>query len=101
MWDASLIPPHSARLPLTSPVRDAGAGRMFSEGDRDLLARVSGARSTARAGIAALAFALMLALGGCLHYHGPPRRFRSGQCKPGKPLAGVYLPCRLHVVKTA
>ncbi len=32
-------------------------------------------------------------------HHRALRHFKSGQCKPGKPLAGVYLPFRLHVVK--
>jgi len=47
---------------------------------------------------------LPLALGGCasvLHSvtggHGGLLRLGSGRCKPGSPLAGVYLPFRLHV----
>jgi len=47
---------------------------------------------------------LVLALGGCLNpfsgTRGGLHRFRSGQCKPGAPLAGVYLPFRLHVKKS-
>jgi hypothetical protein len=49
---------------------------------------------------------LALGLGGCghLHFqvggaHHQLRRFRSGQCRPGDPLDGVYLPFRLHVKK--
>lgn len=55
-----------------------------------------------RAGLAA-AGVVLLALGGCvssLHVpHGGPQRLGRGQCKPGPPLAGVYLPFRLHVKK--
>lgn len=47
-----------------------------------------------------------LGLGGCghLHFqvgsaHRQLHRFRSGQCRPGDPLDGVYLPFRLHVKK--
>ncbi len=46
---------------------------------------------------------LVLALGGCLSSFSGTRgrlhRFHSGRCKPGRPLAGVYLPFRLHVKK--
>jgi len=46
---------------------------------------------------------LVLALGGCLNQFSGARgrlhRFHSGHCKPGAPLAGVYLPFRLHVKK--
>jgi hypothetical protein len=49
------------------------------------------------------AIVLVLALGGCMRLfpqaHGKLHRFHSGQCKPGAPLAGVYLPSRLHVRK--
>jgi len=68
---------------------------MFSQG--------LGAR---RAGLAAAAVMLGFALGGCvsslhapLGTHGGLRRLGPGQCKPGPPLAGVYLPSRLHVRK--
>ncbi len=41
------------------------------------------------------AVALVVALGGCLNpfsgARGGLHRFQSGQCKPGAPLAGVYL----------
>jgi hypothetical protein len=57
-----------------------------------------------RAGLAAAAVVLPLALGGCvssLHAahgaHGGLLRLGPGRCKPGPPLAGVYLPFRLHV----
>jgi hypothetical protein len=50
------------------------------------------------------ALLLVLGLGGCLnpftHARGGLHRFGSGQCKPGAPLAGVYLPFRLHVRKS-
>jgi len=49
--------------------------------------------------MAALGCMLMLALGSCAAPHGDLRHFKSGQCKPGKPLDGVYLPSRLRVVK--
>lgn len=49
---------------------------------------------------------LVLALGGCAHLfsvtdgkHHRLHRFRSGQCRPGDPLDGVYLPYRLVVKK--
>jgi hypothetical protein len=41
--------------------------------------------------------ALTLTLGGCSAGHGALLRLGSGECKPGAPLAGVYLPSRLHV----
>jgi hypothetical protein len=57
-----------------------------------------------RVGVAAAAALLPLALGGCvsaLHAaqgrHGALLRLGPGRCKPGPPLAGVYLPFRLHV----
>jgi hypothetical protein len=56
-----------------------------------------------RAGLWLTAVTLVLALGGCVHAFSAARgrlhRFHSGQCKPGPPLAGVYLPFRLHVQK--
>src|SRR5260370_21836080 len=59
------------------------------------------ARWIRHAGPGLTAVALVLALGGCLNpFYGAPgglHRFHSGQCKPGAPLAGVYLPFRLHV----
>ncbi len=61
------------------------------------------ARGTRRAGLGLTAVALVVALGGCLNpfsgARGGLHRFQSGQCKPGQPLAGVYLPSRLHVKK--
>ncbi len=55
------------------------------------------------AGLELTALTLVLALGGCLNpfsgARGRLHRFHSGQCKPGAPLAGVYLPFRLHVKK--
>src|SRR5262249_42946066 len=55
-------------------------------------------------GVAAAAVLLPLGLGGCasgLHAvrggHGALLRIGTGRCKPGPPLAGVYLPFRLHV----
>jgi hypothetical protein len=56
-----------------------------------------------RAGIGLTAVMLVIGLGGCLSAfpgaRGRLHRFHSGQCKPGAPLAGVYLPFRLHVKK--
>ncbi|HEX9030967.1 MAG TPA: hypothetical protein VF834_03925 [Streptosporangiaceae bacterium] len=49
--------------------------------------------------VAAAALALAVAVSGCMQHHGALRHFASGQCKPGKPLAGVYLPSRLHVIR--
>src|SRR6266851_888404 len=61
------------------------------------------ARGTRRAGLGLTAVALVVALGGCLNpfsgAQGGLHRLQSGQCKPGQPLAGVYLPSRLHVKK--
>jgi hypothetical protein len=53
------------------------------------------------------AIILALALTGCGHislrlgggHHHLLHRYRSGQCRPGDPLDGVYLPFRLHVKK--
>ena len=57
-----------------------------------------------RVGARVAAVLLPLALGGCasvLHSvkggHGALLRLGPGRCKPGPPLAGVYLPFRLHV----
>jgi len=60
------------------------------------------ARWICHAGPGLTAVMLVLALGGCLNplfsgARGGLQRFHSGQCKPGAPLAGVYLPFRLHV----
>ena len=52
-----------------------------------------------RAGFAAVVLVLVLALSGCFVRHGALLRLRSGQCKSGDPLAGVYVPSRLHVEK--
>jgi hypothetical protein len=56
--------------------------------------------------ISLAAIVLALGLGGCVHLslhtgsgHHRLHRFRSGQCRPGDPLDGVYLPFRLHVMK--
>jgi len=61
------------------------------------------ARGIRRAGLGLTAVALVVALGGCLNpfsgAQGGLHRLQSGQCKPGQPLAGVYLPSRLHVKK--
>jgi hypothetical protein len=61
------------------------------------------ARWLRRTGPGLTAVMLVLALGGCLNpfsgAEGGLHQFRSGQCKPGAPLAGVYLPFRLHVQK--
>lgn len=66
-------------------------------------ARVLGRDRKARRSIALAA--LLLGLAGCASlHHGVQqnlesglRRLGPGQCKPGPPLAGVYLPFRLHV----
>ena len=63
--------------------------------------------SIRRTGSALAAIILTLALSGCLKglraiggaHHGL-HRLRSGQCKRGAPLAGVYLPSRLHVKRS-
>jgi hypothetical protein len=84
------------------------AARVFTGPARARLERppaMAGARSLIRRGGPALAaIMLLLLLGGCgrLFSHaggGHHRldRFRSGQCRPGDPLDGVYLPFRLHV----
>ena len=59
-----------------------------------------------RAGCGLAAIMLPLGVGGCLDHLGHAgsaghrlHRFRSGQCRPGDPLDGVYLPFRLHVRK--
>lgn len=60
-----------------------------------------------RAAIGPAAIMLMLGLGGCGHLyahagggaHHRLHRFQSGQCRPGDPLDGVYLPFRLQVKK--
>jgi hypothetical protein len=46
-----------------------------------------------------LVLATGLSLAGCAARAKDVDRFRSGHCKPGNPLAGVYIPSRLHVVK--
>ena len=68
---------------------------------------MAGSRSwIRRAGIGLAAIVMSLGLGGCghLHFHVGTahhrlHKFRSGQCRPGDPLDGVYLPFRLHVRK--
>jgi len=57
-----------------------------------------------RAGPGLAAIMLVLGLGGCAHLfpaasagHHRLHSFRSGQCRPGDPLDGVYLPSRLVV----
>jgi len=46
----------------------------------------------------AFALTLAVALGGCaLGHHGRLERLGPGDCKRGDPLAGVYLPFRLHI----
>ena len=61
------------------------------------------ARGIRRAGLGLTVVALVVAFGGRLNpfsgERGGLHRFESGQCKPGQPLAGVYLPSRLHVKK--
>jgi hypothetical protein len=61
---------------------------------------------TRRAWMSLAAIVVALGLGGCAHLllhagsgHHRLHRFRSGQCRPGDPLDGVYLPFRLHVKK--
>ena len=61
---------------------------------------------TRRAARALAAIMLVLGLTGCSHLfplaaagHHRLHRFRSGQCRPGDPLDGVYLPSRLVVKK--
>jgi len=57
-----------------------------------------------RAGVGLAAIMLPLGIGGCLNglepaggAHHRLHRFKSGQCRLGDPLDGVYLPFRLHV----
>ncbi len=54
-----------------------------------------------RAALAAAAAVVLLAPAGCASTlraaQGGPARLGPGRCKPGPPLAGVYLPSRLHV----
>ena len=61
------------------------------------------ARWIRRAGLVLTALVLVLAFAGCLNpfsgARGGLHRYGSGQCKPGAPLAGVYVPFRLHVKK--
>ena len=52
-----------------------------------------------RAGYAAVVLVLVVTLSGCVVRHGALPRLRPGQCKGGDPLAGVYVPSRLHVEK--
>ena len=52
-----------------------------------------------RAGFAALVLVLAVTLSGCFVRHGALLHLRPGECKGGDPLAGVYLPSRLHVKK--
>lgn len=63
----------------------------------------SSLRGRSLAGLAAIVLACVLGLTGCGRFlgaaHGRLHRYHSGQCKPGRPLAGVYLPSRLHVQK--
>src|SRR5262249_7281316 len=47
--------------------------------------------------VAAIVLALLLVLGGLSGCAKPLRVLKSGQCKPGDPLAGVYFPSRLAV----
>jgi hypothetical protein len=53
--------------------------------------------------VAAVALVLFpaagLALAGCAARAKDIDRYRTHQCKPGNPLAGVYIPSRLHVVR--
>lgn len=68
---------------------------------------MSGQRRARRGGrVAAAGAALLLvgvvtglALGGCAARAKDIDRFRSHQCKPGNPLAGVYIASRLHIVR--
>ncbi len=74
---------------------------------REWLAAVAGMRTwIRRAALSLAAVMLPLGLGGCAQpfthaggSHHRLHRFRSGQCRPGDPLDGVYLPSRLHVKK--
>jgi hypothetical protein len=52
-----------------------------------------------RAAFAAAAVALAVLLTGCADHDAGLVRLRSGQCRAGRPLAGVYLPSRLHVLR--
>lgn len=59
----------------------------------------AGRSGLCRVGLAAVALVLAVAVSGCFVRHGALLHLRSGQCKGGDPLAGVYLPSRLHVEK--
>ena len=63
------------------------------------VSRTAGRSWPRRAGVAAVALVLVVTLTGCVVRHGALPRLGSGQCKGGDPLAGVYLPSRLHVEK--
>jgi hypothetical protein len=63
------------------------------------VSRAAGRSWPRRAGVAAVALVLVVTLTGCVVRHGALPRLGSGQCKGGDPLAGVYLPSRLHVEK--
>jgi len=74
---------------------------------RDGSAAIARARRVIRRAAPALAAIMLpLGVGGCGHLfphagggHHRLHSFRSGQCRPGDPLDGVYLPFRLHVKK--
>ena len=63
------------------------------------MSRAAGRSWPWRAGVAAVVLVLVVTLSGCVVRHGALPRLRSGQCKGGEPLAGVYVPSRLHVEK--
>jgi hypothetical protein len=61
--------------------------------------RTAGRSGLWRAGSAAVALVLAVTLSGCVVRHGALLHLRPGECKGGDPLAGVYIPSRLHVEK--
>ena len=59
----------------------------------------AGRPGSRRAVLAAVALILVITVSGCVVRHGALLRLRPGECKGGDPLAGVYVPSRLHVEK--
>lgn len=90
-----------ATMPLASAF---AASTQVSRVGWPAMVRASGLVRWAGPGLAAIMLAL--GLSGCGHLfpsvsaaHHRLHRFRSGQCRPGNPLDGVYLPSRLIVKK--
>lgn len=101
---------HGRQLPADAQFIRLRARPTFHAGQLGKMATVLAASTfiastrVLRRGPALAAIMLALMLGGCTHlisvtggnHHGL-HRFRSGQCRPGDPLDGVYVPSRLIV----